>query len=62
MTHYSPQAQERIKRNRHIKKKPAKRQSFRAFWRTFTMHRDKPRPWRRFIAREMWRSRKRLAA
>jgi len=55
---YSTQAQKRIKRNKCIKKTPAKRQSFRRFWRTFTLYRGWSGWQRRKIALDIWRRRK----
>ena len=55
---YSPQALEMIKRCKNIPKGKARRQSFKRFWRKFTAHRDKPRYWRRFIAKQVWLAQK----
>ena len=55
---YSTQAKQRIKRNKKIEKTPAKRQSFKRFWQTFTLYRDWTRRERRALALNIWRRRK----
>lgn len=52
------QIQARIKHNRHIPKYASRRESFREFWRQFTLYPALPRRERRTIALSMWREAK----